>query len=208
MLSGQPDPRYLTYAGGKQLDCGNQNTTTTAPINPVALQLLQAKRPDGSYLIPVPQTVLTSGANAGLGFSSYSLPSIYNENQFLFNADYILSPKHTLSERGYVATIDQFRTFGSPSGYPGTATLPGIGTPQALQARDYVASLNLTSSLTKNGRERSAYELHALAAECRGRGHPLGYFNRHDLGGSVFQSSARDDRVGCARKLPPLREHR
>lgn len=150
MLSGQPDARYLTYAGGKQLDCNNQSTSTTAPINPVALQLLQAKRSDGSYLIPVPQTILTSGANAGLGFSSYSLPSTYNENQFLFNVDYILSPKHTLSERGYVASIDQYRTFGSPSGYPGTATLPGNGTPQALQARDYVASLNLTSTLTKN----------------------------------------------------------
>ncbi len=148
--NGQPDPRYLTYAGGKQLDCRNQNTATTAQINPVALQLLQAKRADGSYLIPVPQTILTSGANAGLGFSSYSLPSTYNENQYLLNADYILSPKHTLSERGYIATIDQFRTFGSPSGYPGTATLPGDGTPQALQARDYVASLSLTSSLTKN----------------------------------------------------------
>ena len=150
MLGGQPDPRYLTYAGGKQLDCNNRNSSTTASINPVALQLLQAKRPDGSYLIPVPQTILTSGANAGLGFSSYSLPSTYDENQFLFNADYVLSPKHTLSERGYVATIKQYRTFGSPGGYPGTATLPGYGTPQALQARDYVASLNLTSTLTSH----------------------------------------------------------
>ena len=150
MLGGHPDQRYLTYAGGKQLDCRNQDTATTASINPVALQLLQAKRADGSYLIPVPQTILAAGANAGLGFSSYSLPSTYNENQYLLNADYILSPKHTLSERGYIATIDQFRTFGSPGGYPGTATLPGDGTPQALQARDYVTSLNLTSSLTKN----------------------------------------------------------
>ena len=150
MLGGQSDPRYLTYAGGKQLDCHNQSTATTAPINPVALQLLQTKRADGSYLIPVPQTILTSGANAGLGFSSYGLPSHYNENQYLLNLDYILSPKHTLSERGYAATIDQYRTFGSPSGYPGTATLPGNGTPQALQARDYVVSLNLTSTLTKN----------------------------------------------------------
>ena len=150
MLGGQPDPRYLTYAGGRQLDCRNQNTASTASINPVALQLLQAKRADGSYLIPVPQTILTTGANAELGFSSYSLPSTYNENQYLLNADYILSPRHTLSERGYIATIDQYRTFGSPGGYPGTATLPGDGTPQALQARDYVTSLTLTSSFTKN----------------------------------------------------------
>ena len=83
LAGGQPDPRYLTYAGGKQLDCHDQNTATTATINPVALRLLQMKLPDGSYLIPVPQTILTSGANAGLGFSSYSLPSTYDENQVL-----------------------------------------------------------------------------------------------------------------------------
>ena len=41
LASGQPDPRYLTFAGGKQLDCHNQTTATTAPINPVALRLLQ-----------------------------------------------------------------------------------------------------------------------------------------------------------------------
>jgi len=74
--AGQPDPRYLTFAGGKQLDCGNRSTAATAPINPVALKLLQLKSPDGTYLIPSPQTILTSGVNAGLGFSSYSLPPL------------------------------------------------------------------------------------------------------------------------------------
>ena len=47
------------FAGGKQLDCRNQTTATTAPINPVALAMLQLKNPDGSYLVPVPQTILT-----------------------------------------------------------------------------------------------------------------------------------------------------
>ena len=60
LANGQPDPRYLTFAGGKQLDCHNQSTATTAPINPVALRLLQMKTPDGGYLIPVPQTILTT----------------------------------------------------------------------------------------------------------------------------------------------------
>jgi hypothetical protein len=144
------DARYRTYAGGRQLDCANQTTATTAPINPVALRLLQMKRADGSYLIPVPQTMLTSGSNAGLGFSSFSLPSTYRENQYLLNADYLLSSKHTLSARSYLATIDQYRSFSSPYGYPGTPTLPDAGTPQALQARDIVASINLTSVLSRN----------------------------------------------------------
>jgi hypothetical protein len=41
------DSRYLTYAGGRQLDCANQSTSTTAPINPVALRILQMKDADG-----------------------------------------------------------------------------------------------------------------------------------------------------------------
>jgi len=149
LANGQPNPTYLTFAGGKQLGCRNQSTATTAPINSVALRLLQLKNPDGTYYIPNPQEILSSGANAGLGFSSYSLPSTYNENQALLNADYLLSPKNTLSTRGYLATIDQFRTFGSPQGYPGAPMVPGPGTPQALGARDYVASVSLTSVVTK-----------------------------------------------------------
>jgi len=150
MVNGQPDPAYLTFAGGKQLDCQNQSTPTTAPINPVALRLLQLKNPDGSYYIPNPQTIFTSGPNAGLGFSSYSLPSTYVENQALFNTDYMLSAKNTLSTRGYLATIDQYRTFGSPQGYPGAPMVPGPGTPQSLTARDYVASVNLSSILSRS----------------------------------------------------------
>ena len=97
----------------------------------------------------MPQTLLTTGSNAGLGFSSYSLPSTYHENQYLVNGDYLVTPKHTLAARVYLATIDQYRTFGSPQGYPGTPMVPGQGTPQALAAHDYVASLNLTSAFRK-----------------------------------------------------------
>ncbi|MCX6632479.1 MAG: hypothetical protein NTW28_33155 [Candidatus Solibacter sp.] len=143
------DRRYLTFAGGKQLDCSNQATAATAPINPVALGILQLKTGTGGWLVPVPQTVLTTGSNAGLGFSSFSLPSKYNENQYLINGDYLATPKHTVAARAYLATIDQYRSFGSPQGYPGAPMVQGQGTPQALTARDYVASLYLTSSLNK-----------------------------------------------------------
>ncbi len=172
MANGQPNPNYLTFAGGKQLDCNNQSTATTAPINPVALRLLQLKNPDGSYYIPNPQTILTSGANAGLGFSSYSLPSTYKEHQALVNADYLLSPKNTLGWRGYMATIDQYRTFGSPQGYPGAPMVPGPGTPQALGARDYVASVNLTSVVTKSLVNESRVALTRSVQSATGEGTP------------------------------------
>ena len=146
--AGQPDPNYLTFAGGKQLDCGNQNTATTVPINPVALSILQTKLPDGSYLIPVPQTILTSGSNAGMGFSSFSFPSYYNEDHFVANSDYVVSPVNTLSWRGFFSRINQRRSLGAPGGATVTPVLPGAGSPQALHAQDDALSARLTSVLT------------------------------------------------------------
>ena len=119
------DPRYETYAGGKQLDCANRNTAETAGVNPVALRLLQTKDSAGRYLIPSPQTRIAGGPNAGLGFSTYSMPSTYQEHHFLGNGDYVISHRDTLSARVFAATVDQLRTFGSPGGYPGAPMCPG-----------------------------------------------------------------------------------
>jgi hypothetical protein len=143
-------PRYQTYAGGKQLDCANQNTGSTAPINPVALHLLQMKGANGQYLIPTPQTTISGGSNAGLGFSSYSMPSTYDEDHFLGNGDYAMSARNTLSARVFTAAVTQLRTFGSPGGYPGAPIVPGFGAEQALAATDVAASLRLTTQLTAN----------------------------------------------------------
>lgn len=148
--ANHPDGRHLSFAGGKQLDCLNRETPTTAPIHPVALKMLQAKGPDGSYLIPSPQTMITAGSNAGLGFSTYSMPSKYDENHYLGNTDYVISRKHTLSGRLFTSTVDQLRTFGSPGGYPGAPVAPGWGAPQALKAYDTAVSGRLTSPVTAN----------------------------------------------------------
>lgn len=142
------DPRYSSFAGGRQLDCANQSTAATAPIHPVALRLLQAKAPGGSYLIPNPQTLITADVNAGLGFSSYAMPSTYKENHWVANSNYVLNGKNTLAARLFTATVDQLRTFGSPGGYPGAPVLPGWGANQVLNATDVATSGKLTTSLT------------------------------------------------------------
>jgi hypothetical protein len=140
--------KYLTFAGGKQLDCRNESTAATAPINPVALRILQAKLPDGSYLVPLPQTIVAAGGNAGLGFSSYSFPSTYDENQYVASTDYVLSRKHTLSGRTFLVNIDQYRSFGSPNGGSAAPYVPTPGTSQSLTAQDYIGTVKLTSALT------------------------------------------------------------
>lgn len=144
------DTRYSSFAGGRQLDCHNQSTSTTAPISTVALKLLQAKAADGSYLIPNPQTLISSGTNAGLGFSSYSMPSTYKENHWIGNTNYVINPKNTFAGRVFTATVDQLRTFGSPGGYPGAPVVPGWGAPQALTATDVATSARLTTTATAN----------------------------------------------------------
>lgn len=142
--------RYLSFAGGKQVDCFNRSTTTTASISPVALKLLQARAADGTYLIPSPQTLIGGGSNAGLGFSSYSMPSTYRENHWIGNTDTVLNAKNALAGRLFTATVDQLRSFGSPNGYPGAPVVPGWGASQALRATDVATSIRLTTTLSPN----------------------------------------------------------
>jgi carboxypeptidase family protein len=135
--------RYLTFAGGVQVACDGSN------INPVALNLLQLKLPDGSYVIPTPQTILSSGANAGLGFSSYSLPSTYDENQYLLNVDYVISKKQTFSGRFYDGKAHTLRSFGTNFfRSPEAPNTPGF--PEEADDKNYIASVRLTSVLTSN----------------------------------------------------------
>ena len=54
-----------------------------ANINPVALEILNFKLPDGSYLIPTPQAVNPSLPLASQGLSTISTPCHFNENRVL-----------------------------------------------------------------------------------------------------------------------------
>jgi hypothetical protein len=87
-------------------------------INPVALALLNFKLPDGSFLIPTPQTVDPSKPFASSGFSAFSEPCDFEEDQGLGNVDYVISPTSRLAARFFIADSDQLVTF------PGGATNP------------------------------------------------------------------------------------
>ena len=166
------DSRYQTYAGGKQLDCANQNTGSTAPIDPVALRLLQMKDASGQYLIPTPQTTIPGGSNAGLGFSSYSMPSTYDEDHYLGNGDYVISPRNALAARAFAARVTQLRTFGSPGGYPGAPIVPGFGAAQALTASDVATSLRLATQLTAHTGNEAAMAFTRNRTDTHGVGTP------------------------------------
>jgi hypothetical protein len=88
-------------------------------INPVALALLNAKLPNGTFAIPNPQTLLPGG----VGESTYSSPAKYREDQFSVNLDHKFTDKNQLAGRFFSSletTAGPFTAFA--------ATVPGWGT--------------------------------------------------------------------------------
>jgi hypothetical protein len=77
----------------------------------VALTLLNLRLPDGSLLIPTPQTVDATKPFASQGFSALSQPCHFHEDQFVTNVDYVASQKSRLSGRFFFADNGQTVAF-------------------------------------------------------------------------------------------------
>lgn len=97
-------------------------------INPVALALLNFKLPNGQFLIPTPQVVDPSLPFASQGFSAFSVPCQFNEDQVLINIDYIPSAKHHLSARFFFSDGDQQVSFPG-NGLNVFGNTPGFASP-------------------------------------------------------------------------------
>jgi len=93
-------------------------------INPVALALLQMKLANGAYVVPTPQTVDPSRPFESQGFSAYSFPCPYTEDQFMTNGDWEISGKSKLFLRFFFANTDT--DFTLPGSGLGGATAPGF----------------------------------------------------------------------------------
>lgn len=101
-------------------------------INPVALALLNFKLPNGSFLIPTPQKVDTSRPFAQSGFSAFTQPCDFGEDQALMNVDDNLSPKNRLAAHFFVA--DDHQTVSFPgSGLNPSGNIRGFGSPGGSQ---------------------------------------------------------------------------
>ena len=80
-------------------------------INPVALNLLQMKLPNGQYLFPT--------ANPATDLVSLSVPATFNENQYMGNFDFLQSSKNTIQGRFFTAlsnTTNPFAGGGESAG--------------------------------------------------------------------------------------------
>ena len=126
--------KWAPFYGGVNVACDGSN------INPVALNLLRQKIANGTYLIPTPQRVGTDTNGNRVGFSTFSIPSHYSEDQFMVNTDYVLSGKHSLSERYFYSNQPQNQPFSNTLNTPGNGVTPTFNS--------QVAVLKLVSALT------------------------------------------------------------
>ena len=94
---------------------GAQGGTAINPdgsnINPVAITLLNLKLSDGSFLIPTPQIVDPAKPLARQGFSVFTDPCHFDENQYLTNVDYLVRQNSQISARFFRANDSETVTF-------------------------------------------------------------------------------------------------
>ena len=87
-------------------------------LNPIALNLIQAKFPSGQFVIPAPLN-----SNTGLNYAA-SVPSDFREDQFIINVDHKLSEKQQLQGRWFYSTAPRTLSFGAGATVPG---FEGVG---------------------------------------------------------------------------------
>jgi len=90
-------------------------------IAPQALALLQAKLPNGQFVIPTAQKINRS-ATGGLdmeGTAYISSPGFFNENQWMANGDYLLSDRNRIAVRYFGALSNvEWSTLYETEGFP------------------------------------------------------------------------------------------
>jgi hypothetical protein len=125
-----------TSNGGTQVACSGSN------INPVAINILQLKNPNGTYFIPGS----TTGINQN---TTFSIPATFTEHQPIGNLDYVVDDKNTLSARWFYAGGPENAPMGCGTGSTSaTQCLPG--SPGSISFSTQYATLKLTSILSSN----------------------------------------------------------
>ena len=123
------------FAGRAGLLGGVAISPDGSNINPVALQLLQMKLPDGSYLMPSPQRIDPSRPFDSQGFSAFSNPCTFEEDQVMVNLEYLQNTNSRFAGRFFTASSDQ------ATSYPAAAVnVPGF--PLNVKNQFYVGSFS------------------------------------------------------------------
>ena len=102
---------------------------------PQAIAIFNFKLPNGQFLVPTPQTLKIDPTTGALeGFSTFSLPCTFNEDQFVTNFDYLQSQKSKIGARFFFANSQQ--TITLPQSHFLGDTIPGSPQRQPNQFRN------------------------------------------------------------------------
>lgn len=135
------------FGGQRGVQGGVAVASNGSNINPVALSILNARLPNGQYVIPTPQTVLSNGS----GFSTYSLGAHFTEHQYVGDLDYQLNNSNRLAVKTFYSSDPSTIPFSTSAGQ----NVPGFG------EFDDKANWNHTLILTTTITPRIVNELHA-----------------------------------------------
>ena len=141
------DYGYLGDFPGDIVGPGSNNGTN---ISPQAYALLNAKLPNGQYVVPTSQSVDTSKPLEVQGSSFLSQPGTFNENQWMVNGDYLRSERNKIS----------VRYFGALSTEEQTMLYSTYGFPLYMPERFDVASISDTYTLSSNLVNQFAIGMH------------------------------------------------
>ncbi len=139
-------------AGTLKVLCpGQAGGTALFNINPVAIRLLQAQLPNGSYLIP-------SSGTANYVTQTFTTPAKFSDHNGMGNFDYVINSKHTLSARYDYEQDPTNAPFPTLNITLIGNTLPG--NPVVTTKWNHNALLKLTSILSNNlvNEARVAYQ--------------------------------------------------
>ena len=139
-------PDYSSIAGS----CDGTAQAFAAAMgitNVVGLRIYQLTTGSGSgvknnYYLPSPSSD-PQFCNAATGVCNFSVPAIYNENQYVANGDYVINGKETLLTKYFYSANPQTLYLGETGG-----NLPG--SPEAFLWGNHTALVKLTSIVTNN----------------------------------------------------------
>jgi hypothetical protein len=135
------------FGGKKGVQGGVAVAADGSNINPVALSFLNAKLPNGQYVIPTPQTILSNGS----GFSTYSIGAHFTENQYVGDFDYQINSSNRLAAKTFFSHDPWNIPFSTSAG----DNVPGFG------ENDDKANWNDTLILTSTINPRIINEVRA-----------------------------------------------
>jgi TonB dependent receptor/Carboxypeptidase regulatory-like domain len=155
-------------------------------INPVALALLNFKLPNGNYLIPTPQKVDLSEPFAQQGFSVFTEPCHFSEDQMLANADYDASANSHFMARFFLSNQSQTVTFPG-NGLNSSGNIPGFPSPVDSSFRVFSLAHTYTFSSNSLNEARVGYVRTSTQTTA------VSPFNWSDVGVSAGQMNENND---------------